>query len=353
MRLVTATYVFLDTEVFAHANFDYQSSRFEALTALARSRRIQVFVTDLTIREIKAQIRQRIEKAASMRVEPVLRNSRRREVKRLFNKLDVGKIQDELYSQLDAFMKRAHVKTLKIQPRVLKPVIDKYFDQQPPFCRGRNKAEFPDAFVLQTLVNWCQQSDRIMAVVSGDQGIQAACPADESLHSYENLAKYLDAVASENEMLASFVRQTIVHDDHKKEILRRAKTAFAELGTYLTDVDGDVDGIDLIAMAFESDDVEIIELAENRAQVEISSSLTFTAELSYDEPSTGAWDSEDKRFYFSNRRVETVERTDDRSVDAILEFEGPAPDSFQVTEVSIEGSDVSLTSDYEADWPYK
>ena len=74
------------------------------------------------------------------------------------------------------------------------------------------------------------ESGRIMAVVSGDQGIQAACAADESLHSYENLAKYLDAVASENEMLANFVRQTIVHDDHREgdsqtrqDRLRRAR----------------------------------------------------------------------------------------------------------------------------------
>ena len=66
--------VFLDTAVFICANFDYKSARFKSLMTLASTGRIEVFLTELTLREIEANIRSRVDDAVtSIRPERVLK----------------------------------------------------------------------------------------------------------------------------------------------------------------------------------------------------------------------------------------------------------------------------------------
>ena len=45
--------VFLDTAVFIRANFDYKSARFKSLMTLASTGRIDVFLTELTLRRLR------------------------------------------------------------------------------------------------------------------------------------------------------------------------------------------------------------------------------------------------------------------------------------------------------------
>ena len=69
-------HVFLDTEVFIHENFNYKSPRFKSLMTLASESKIQVFLTDLTLREIGANIRGRVDDAVtSIKPNKVLKNS--------------------------------------------------------------------------------------------------------------------------------------------------------------------------------------------------------------------------------------------------------------------------------------
>ena len=95
---------------------------------LASTGEITVFLTDLTFREIEANIQSSVDDAA-----------------------------------------------------VLPLVLAAYFEKQPPFGHGKNKAEFPDALVLETLREWCAKNELNMAVVSLDQGVQAACAEDDDL----------------------------------------------------------------------------------------------------------------------------------------------------------------------------
>ena len=147
--------VFLDTEVFVHENFDYKSPRFRSLMTLALAGRIQVFLTDLTLREIEANIRSRVNEAVvSIRPNAVLRNSGFPRVRALFEKLEVARIQEELVSQLEKYLKAAKVTVLKVPPIVLPLVLDAYFERQPPF--GVGKKTLRDGLLeLNSRTHWC------------------------------------------------------------------------------------------------------------------------------------------------------------------------------------------------------
>ena len=177
-----------------------------------------------------------------------------------------------------------------------------------------------------------------MAVVSPDQGVKAACAEDDALHQFDNIAEYLDALfASDEEVRSSFVREMILAAH--EPIFEMAKVKFPYHGAILADEDGDVEGIELTDVEFGEDpeDVEIISLDSNKAEVELAVSMTFRAELSYKVPSTGAWDGEDHVLMFQDEANVTVEQDIEGTIGVEVGFKNLDPQSFKVKRVWFEG----------------
>ncbi len=344
--------VFLDTEVFIRGNFNYKSPRFMSLMPLASAGRIQVFLTELTLREIEANIRSRVDDAVtSIRPNTMLKNSDLPHVKALFDKLDAAPIQKELVGQFKKYLKATKATVLEVPPAVLPLVLDAYFEKQPPFGLGKNKAEFPDALVLETLREWCAQNELDLAVVSPDKGVKAACDGDDALHQFDDIAQYLDALFASDEALSSFVREMIpaAHGP----IFEKATEAFPNHGALLVDQDGEVVAIELTHVVFdeEPEGLEIISLAPDKAEVELAVSMTFLAELSFKKPGTGAWDSEDKVLMFQDEVEERVEQDLEGTIGVEVAFKSLDPQSFEVKRVWFEGDqDIEVYSDFDSDW---
>ena len=336
--------VFLDTQVVDEANFNYASQRIRSLIALAEDGQIQVFLTDITLREIKSHLTDAIRKAVSVRPHPVLRNSALPRVTALLEPLDAVEIEEELLTQLDDFIRTARATILPIEGGFLEPVLRKYFDRQPPFGDGKNKAEFPDALVLVALEKWCREHGQTMAVVTRDQGMKAACVSEGPLLHFEDLPEYLDSVSSENEVSSAFVRTMI--PKHHAGIFPKAKDAFPTHGFLLIDQDGEVGEVELTSVDYDGD-VEIISLGEDGAIVEMPATLVFQADVTYNEPGTGTYDHEDGIMLFQDTVEETVTRTVHRSISAEVTYDGLDAESFQVHGVWFEiMQDIEVESDY-------
>ena len=351
--------VFLDTEVFIHGNFNYKSPRFKSLMHMASFGMIQVFLTELTRREIETNIRKFVKDAvAAMKpAKPnkvkVLKNSDLPHVKALFNKLDAATIQKELIGQFKKFLEAAKVTVLEVPPAVLPPVLDAYFEKQPPFGPGKNKCEFPDALVLETLREWCAQNKLDLAVVSPDEGIKATCDGDDVLHPFDNITKYLNAFfdTEEAKALPSLVRDMIPAAHGL--IIEKAKEAFPYLGAILVDEDGEVGEIALTDVEFgeEPEDLEIISLAPDKAEVELAVSMTFLAELQFMKPGTGVWDSEDKVLMFQKEVKGKAPQELEGTIGVEVAFEHLNPQLFEVRRVWFEGNqDIEVNADYERNW---
>jgi hypothetical protein len=270
-------------------------------------------------------------------------------VKALFNGLDTAEVEKDLFRQLDDFIKKADITILTVKNEFLSPVLDNYFKRVPPFGIGKNKAEFPDALNLETLKEWCRTQKQNMAVATRDQGIKAACSDDGPFYHFEDLPKFLDAVASENKALSAFIREMIRR--HDEEIFDKGRDAFPNLGFYLEDQEGHVDSVEVTEIEYDGE-IEIISLATHKAIVEMPATITFDAEISYDDPNTGVWDSEDKVLLFQETKEKTVTSTVHRSVAVEMTFQALQPRSFQIRRVWFEGKqDIPVESD--EGWPYK
>jgi hypothetical protein len=195
----------------------------------------------------------------------------------------------------------------------------------------------------------CRRKRCSMAVITRDVGVKAACSEKGPLYHFEDLPTYLDAVTSENKNLSAFIRKMIRRYDD--EIFDKAKDAFPNLGFYLDDQDGDVNSVELTEVEYDGN-IEIISLAADKAIIERPAVVTFDAEISYDDPNTGVWDSEDKVMLFQETIEETVTRTAHRSVAVEVNFKVLKRNSFKIRRVWFEGKqDISVESD--EGWPYK
>ena len=334
--------VFLDAQVFIEGNFAYKSPRFTSLSQLASSGVVALMMTDVTIREVEANLRSVVSKAVSQRAaDPVLRNSTSPDVAALFKKLDAAAIQKELLAQFKAFLDVSNAQIVEVKPSILPTVLDAYFEKKSPFGPGKDKAEFPDALTIETLKQWCDENDCELAIVSRDGAVKEACKGAPSLHHFDDLADYLDALLRSdhaNEARAAFVREMVARSSDA--ILAKAKKAFGNHGALLMNQDGEVDEIILEDIDFgDSEDFEMISLEANRAVVELDVVARFQASITYKRPGTGTYDNEDGVMLFQDEVEESVQDEHDTRLAVEVTFEGIDPGSFKVVKVSFDGED--------------
>lgn len=345
--------VFLDTEAFRSASFNYTSTPFRRLEELARADEIRVFITDITLKEVKARINEEVAKAVNAQKSfeqkaYIIRNCRAKSIRVRLEPLDPDKVQKELLRQLERFLKEAKVVVLSTDRVKVADVFERYFAMEPPFGPDRKKNEFPDAFAAAAVRNWCTKEKQEIYVVSADPDMRAVC-GDGTLHSVEKLSEFLDLVASHNEGLVAFVKEQI--PNIQGDIIDGIKRQFEGLGFVLPDHDGDVEDVDVLEVTLS--EMDILEAADDEATLQTEAEVTFEAELSYGDEGTAIYDSEDKTVFYVNHVRETVQRTEHIPVEISVLYEHRDPDSFEINEVSIERKTILVRTDLDEGWPYK
>lgn len=272
--------VFLDTEVFVEAHFDYGSRHLRAILEYSTSGLLTPFLTDITVREIKANIRERLGMALSGRPARILANSSLPAVRALHTPIPLEVVEAELVQQLDDYLAAIKAVVLPVKPPTLKPVLDRYFELRPPFGAGKRKSEFPDAFAFETLSQWCYEQETPMAVVTRDRGMIDCCQAATLLVGFESVAAYLDALASREAALSQHIRDSIWAFD--AEIVEGVRDVFPALAVTATagNTAVDVQRLDLRETEF-CGDPEIVYLAGTEASVELPVVFRVVADVGY------------------------------------------------------------------------
>ena len=202
--------VFLDTEVFVRAQFDYESAPFRALLGHIKADRVQLFLTDLTIREIKANLAEAVAEAlkrlsSNHKAAAVIRACP--SAASLFYTPDKVAMAQETNDAFDQFLAACKPTILPVKDAYLQPVLDAYFSGQPPFNDAKEKAQFPDALAIAALTDYSKH-DQTICAISGDKAFRYGCSPLYHLFAYETLPSFLDAVASEDRR-SDFIHEMI------------------------------------------------------------------------------------------------------------------------------------------------
>jgi len=337
-RRVASEAVFIDTCILERENFDFGGVKLSALAQLSQAGRVHPLTTTITVREVTSHLERLAREACGYRPKKILRNSRLPEVAALFTQIEQVDVVNELIGQFEDFQETTKTVVLDVCPESVSQVLDDYFAQLAPF-ENKKKAEFPDAFVVQALLHWSAENGQDVAVVSADRGVQAACARHARLEAFEDLADYLDAINHADEKLVDFVYEMVAESGEAVPLL---STDFGWGGFSLVDVDGDVSDAVLVDVEFDGD-IEVISHRDDSAIVQMGAVLTFEADISYIEPGTECYDSEDGVTYGGIELHDTVTRSVHRDVVVNVGFRGLSREGFGVGQMRMaDSTDIEL-----------
>jgi hypothetical protein len=347
--------VFVDTSTFIEQNYSFHGAVFQNLLRLCANGQAKVFVTDITYREVIAHIEEDIAKACQacarlQRDARILRNLPHPPFVGLFERIDPNSTTAELILQFKAFLERISTETLSTSSVSIESVFDKYFLRKPPFGEGKKKDEFPDAFSLQALENWCEAREELMYVVSADGDMPKHCAGSKNLLHLQKLAEFINVVEFHDEVLAPSVDRLL--EANAAAIEDAITNEFVNQGFWIEDQDGDVNGVDVKHL--ECLDRLVLEIDKNSAVVQVDTSITFEADIIYDDLDTASYDSEDKVLIPWQQINKVVEQTETVIATVYIKHDVEEPGYFEIDRVEIDTGQrfgFGITADDE--WPYK
>ncbi len=364
-RRLETTKVVLDTEVFYKEVFAYNQRHFRDLTQHAVEGQLELYITDINDREIRAGIRKRVADAAE-----VLSASNRTKARVLSNlvsfgpllgKFDSAAAEQALVAQFDTFMAAANITTLSSRDTPIGPIFDRYFEAKAPFeGSGDKKSEFPDAAITATLISWADRENLKAYVVSGDAGLRASCGESSRLLPLSSLAELLALTSATYD--PAFVRAAAAthFDGLRREVVALVATEFQDLEFTWDDPEYDEANVrSLDEMHVTLAEPLLTDINGSIAYFELSARVDYKATVHYDDPDATHYDREDGRHYVFNRLHAQVSARAIVPVTVELEFDpsgGTAPRIVSLSvndgqEVIIEPDDiVTMGSDIDDEW---
>jgi hypothetical protein len=165
-------YVFVDTEAFVRARFDWEGIALSRLVDFAKEGHLRLLTTDITKREVRNHLRELLNEAIKAAGKHAI----------VLRQLDAAKVIDivrdsgamaKLEAGFENFLKATKAIEVPLAA-TMDGIFADYFSRRPPFSDGK-KAEFPDAVVVASIRAWCTKRGTKAYVVSGDPDLKACC----------------------------------------------------------------------------------------------------------------------------------------------------------------------------------
>lgn len=294
--------VFLDTDAYFRLGHDLTKAPMQSLFSHIADGRLRLHITDLTLREILRQITELAEKdvAVLKSARAALGRWRARAPKSAGQKpikplsLDGGKIGAEAFAEFDRTLIGQGVIRHEASTRSAVPIFQAYFSREAPFDEPKLK-EFPDAFVIDALGEWCESNGSAMYVVGGDKAMRRAVEARPRLVGIENLQDLL-AIA------------TIAHSPNVEKAVAKIIDLPAFRGALNAAIDHRIDTLEVMywgdlaegeatdpqrAGSPEEIDWTVISASDGAYGVIIEFQLKLIAQLAFEDRSGAMYDRED------------------------------------------------------------
>jgi hypothetical protein len=323
---LASRHVFLDTQVYRALGHNPANRAMTLLKEQVTSHRVVLHTTDITLREVRRQIREGVlARQRELRViEKDLDRWRKSAPKAAPEgaiEFDAEALSTELFQQFDRFL-RHECKAVVHHALAVSPaaVFEPYFDRKPPFD-GENSKEFPDGFVVEALRQWCQVQGDQMHVVTQDKAMTRAVSADDGLLAlkdiHEVLARAAAYLGENGEAAAEEVLAKPAFDSSLEAALR---SPTKELGyVYVGDlVEGEAYEGELLSIE-EIGDWSVVGLNDRCVTLILDATLQVRVEVQYEDRDHAIYDRDDDRWFGSE--IASAEVDDEIEVEILVDVD--------------------------------
>ncbi len=311
MKLETKN-IFLDTSTYEKNNF-LVGKKISSILKHAEEGTIKIFSTKIVINELKERVRKNIASSKSLwkkfrneNPDIIFKNTETFEVfEKLWN-IDFKKEIKTVQDKIDKIIETVPIHIIDTNNISVDSVFEKYFKNQAPFKDGLKKHEFPDAFILESIDNWCKKSGEKIIVVSSDKDWLNY--ESENFIKYEDLDVLLDKISRHKELEQREKKIKFVFN----EISRNSDKLIDDLSSYLNDTayfdTGEAELDDLNINNVEWGDLVLSDIDEEYAEIDSELTVQISAYISYEDYENGYYDKEDNKWYFLETINEKIER---------------------------------------------
>jgi predicted nucleic acid-binding protein len=346
--------VFLDTSVFVNENF-FHGKKINSLLNLSEKNKIDLYITEITYNELISNFNKFLSLANGHHKRFIkesenwiLRNDK--DLERLFLKIDTKEKKDNFKKKLDDLIHRDIIKIIPYTKIDIKIVFDKYFKPDSPFGEGDKKSEFPDAFTLELINDFCTSNVITGIVFSTDNDFLSS--KFSSLDIRKNYQDYLELKYTEIELVKKEITKRLFLSniaEFEKNFVEWYKENLEDSSLYINAVNWkEVYDVKIDEVVVGSMDYTIIEIIDDVVTIEVNTSVKARVSVLTDDEQYMYYDSDDKSYHYYETNYESFEKEFDSSMIVFTEIfdEDDYSENFEIESIN-DGLDISFDIDYD------
>lgn len=332
-------YVFIDTGIYEEGLF-VESGSLKMLYDAASEGRITILLPEITERETKCHINKRaneekkkLEKISGsiLKAIPALKEKLESSI------VDAEHAADELEKLFLDKLQKAKVCRVPIQPTLdVQSIVESYFNLKPPFS-DKKSSEFPDAIVLKSLEQWCEENKHECIILSTDGDMKSY---SSRFLTYRDLDKYLVELTKriqteknrEEEInkiyhhaYANFCGDESISKEIKEWIYEQLDNEVLYCGALCVP---DINDYSIKEPSIDyCEDIEVIGSFDETLVFKVIVTVTTEIMVNHPDYDTGYYDGEDQKWYFFDDDV-TTKLTSylDFPVEIVTDSKGDSPE---------------------------
>lgn len=213
----------------------------------------------------------------------------------LIRRLDEINIEKSLIDKFDLFYKRA----ISVPYVSAQEVFEDYFNANQPFStNGNKKSEFPDAFILKGIIEYCKNNaNSTVLIISDDSDWKHTLEENKQIVQVDSLEAAMlllwEQLDDKSDLYQMLISQT------KSDIYTKISDAALNEAFCIDDIDTaeEVD-IEKVSVVDINDMIVPLEVTQNSVLLQITATLSANGCSEFFDENRSVWDSEDRCYYF-------------------------------------------------------
>ncbi len=287
--------IIIDTNAFEAKDYDFMGMMSNSIPSLFESLKnnnIKILTHEILLSEIKKHLSKCNEKIDNAK-KSIARNRSILEyvgveVDKVNEKIDSIANSGEIVKKMDELFEDAEV----LEYSNPKGIFDKYFHNEPPFSKKRDKkSEFPDAFVIESLLDYVNKKECTLLVVTNDDDWKESLCDCESVKIVRDINETLREINQLSGEINKVFRQLSSSIEKKLDVFLK------EANYIVSDYDVrdyvDVNSIDIVDI---SRDIVPVKITDEEMILQANVNSKINGETTVFDTENSIWDSETKTY---------------------------------------------------------
>ena len=295
--------IFLDTNVYEHANFSFDNRHFSKLQELIQNDEVILIYNKIVYQEVYQHIEDNLSHAINQYNQVI--NENRAFAPFRYNTIWSSNIKElnsndmikSLQDRWNTFLNDCFAEEIEISSVDIDDIVDKYFKKKLPF-ENKKPYEFKDAIIIDSIRQYASKNlDDMIFVVSLDKGFRKSFRNNSNIYVFSSLSKAINKIIVQDENSIAYELESQFGSESFISSIITDITNCANNG--IVSIEDVYDEVNIIESECSEIQFEYVDFADSKyATVIATACLSFIVEYSERNNDLSYYDREDGEYYW-------------------------------------------------------